>query len=297
MNEKRLNILVTGAGGFLGAALTRFWHGQGHAVSILARPPSDFRRLRGLETELQTGRCGNAADILSFVRAARPDIIVHTACAYGRRGETVPEMIAANVAYGAALLHAAGDDFPGVFMNAGTVLDSRLGPYALSKNQFSAWGRLLAGTGPGGLRFINARLQHMYGPGDDPSKFTTGTLHALRAHMPSLPLTTGEQKRDFIHIDDAVRAWDAVMRHADRFPGYTDIDIGTGQAPPVRTFVETAHELTGSRTALDFGALPCRPHEPAECRADTAILSGLGWSPAHDLRSGLADTIAKEFPA
>jgi nucleoside-diphosphate-sugar epimerase len=240
---------------------------------------------------------GNDADLLKAIRVARPHVVVHTACAYGRDGETPLQVLDANLRLGLMLLQAslAGTKHLVTLMNAATVLDPTVSLYALSKQQFSEWGARLAKAHPAQLRFVDLRLQHMYGPGDAHSKFTTNVLHACQGNQPRLALTAGEQRRDFVHIDDVVTAFDTVLQHAASLGTVDCVDIGSGYAPSVREFVETVHRLAGSSTALDFGAVDYRPDEAMLCVANTSRLRAMGWSPQHDLVSGLRDTLRKEF--
>lgn len=143
--------------------------------------------------------------------------------------------------------------------------------------------------------FINVLLQHMYGPGDDASKFTTHVLHACHRNDPVLKLTAGEQARDFIYIDDVVSAYDTLLTQRHQLDTVQDIDVGSGVAPTIRQFVETAHRLTASRTELLFGALPYRANEAMHCLANVARMTQLGWVPAFDLNAGLKKTIELEF--
>ena len=135
----------------------------------------------------------------------------------------------------------------------------------------------------------------MYGPDDDASKFTTSVLHACHDHVEALALTAGEQRRDFVFIDDVVDAYATLLRRAPELASSESIDVGSGTAPTVREFVETVHALCRSKTRLDFGAQPYRPNEAMHCRADLTRMRQLGWTPQYDLRSGLLRTIELEF--
>ncbi len=292
-----MKILLTGGTGFLGSALARFWVGAGHEVHVPVRPTSSLRRLASIASQLRLTRIDGESSLFEAVHSAKPDAIVHTACAYGRAGETPAAIFAANVAFGVALLEAARlleSPTATSFLNTGTVLDADISLYALTKRQFSAWGSKVAQAWPARLRFIDIGLQHMYGPDDDDSKFTTHVLRACLRNDASLALTAGEQRRDFIHVDDVVSAYDMVLRRASDFATSDEIDIGSGDAVPVREFVETVHRLTSSTTATNFGALPYRPREAMLCVADTTRLRALGWRSEHDLVSGLQSTISKE---
>ena len=291
-----MKILLTGASGFLGSALALHWLHAGHQVALLVRTTSQLDRLRGLEASFDIGRCTTDAEVKAFVTKVQPEAVVHTACAYGRQDETSLQLFDANLRLGLivlqALQHAAQ---PVTLINTGSALAPEVSPYALSKHQFAQWGRMLATESGGQVKFVNVLLQHMYGPGDDPSKFTTHVLHACHRNDPVLKLTAGEQTRDFIYIDDVVSAYDTLLTQSHQFDAVLDIEVGSGVAPTIRQFVETAHHLTASHTKLLFGALPYRANEAMHCVANIDRMTQLGWHPAFDLNAGLKKTIELEF--
>jgi CDP-paratose synthetase len=292
-----VKILLTGASGFLGSALALHWHKAGHQVALLLRPTSKPDRLRGLDALFDIGRCTTDAEVEAFVKQVQPEVVVHSACAYGRQGETSLQLFDANLRLGLVILQALQNDQPQVvsFINTGSALAPEVSPYALSKKQFAEWGRMLATQTCGQLRFVNVLLQHMYGPGDDASKFTTHVLRACQRNDPELKLTAGEQMRDFIYIDDVVSAYDTLLKQRYQLETVQDIEVGSGIAPSIRQFVETAHRLTASRTVLLFGALSYRPNEAMHCLANMTRMTQLGWTPAFDLNAGLKKTIELEF--
>lgn len=291
-----LKILLTGASGFLGSALALNWLNASHQVALLLRPTSQLHRLRGLDASFDIGRCTTDAEIDAFVSRVQPEVVVHTACAYGRQSETSLQLFDVNLRLGLVILqalqHAAQ---PVTFINTGSALEPEVSPYALSKHQFAQWGRMLAVQSVGKLRFVNVLLQHMYGPGDDASKFTTHVLHACHRNEPTLKLTAGEQTRDFIYIDDVVSAYVTLLTQCNQLDAVQDIEVGSGVAPTIRQFVETAHRLTASCTELLFGALPYRANEAMHCLANVERMTQLGWAPAFDLNAGLKKTIELEF--
>lgn len=293
-----MRVLVTGGSGFLGSAVARHLAQAGHGVVALLRASSDAARLAGSQVEVC--RFGSDQELAAALLAAAPDAIVHTACAYGRQGESLLQLADANIRFGLALLQALAQlpVTPGrrrLFLNTGTALAPEVSAYALSKHQFAQWGRRLAGERPDALQFVNVELQHMYGPGDDASKFTTHVLHACHRHQPTLALTAGEQHRDFIFIDDVLSGYETLLMQADRLGALVDVPLGSGDAPTLRSYVETVHHLCQSRTELQFGALPYRAHEAMHCQADLALMHTLGWAPRWSLVDGLQRTIQQEF--
>lgn len=232
----------------------------------------------------------------AFDGGADIDAVVHAATNYGRHGESVAQILESNTLFPLAVLEAAIAAQVSTFINTDTVLDRTLNAYAMSKAQFRDWGKWQADQGK--ICFLNARLEHMYGAGDDASKFTSYVLKSLLSEVEELKLTSGEQRRDFIYIADVLSAYDAMLSHGvDHEPGFQSFDVGTGEAVRVRDFVSLAKELTASTTKLMFGAVPYRPGEAMLSEANTAALESLGWRRKFVLRSGLAETIRLERSA
>lgn len=291
-----MKILLTGASGFLGSALALHWHKAGHQVSLLLRPTSKPDRLHGLYSSFDISRPTTDAQVTEFVKQVQPEVVVHTACAYGRQGESSLQLFDTNLRLGLVILQDLQKTAqPVTFINTGSALAPDVSPYALSKNQFAQWGCMLSTQSGGQLRFVNVLLQHMYGPGDDASKFTTHILHACKRNDPVIKLTPGAQARDFIYIDDVVSAYDTLLKQRYQLDTAQDIEVGSGVAPSIRQFIETAHRLTASQTELLFGALPYRANEAMHCVANVARMAELGWEPTFDLHAGLKKTIELEF--
>ncbi|MBI1274016.1 MAG: NAD-dependent epimerase/dehydratase family protein [Alphaproteobacteria bacterium] len=97
--------LVTGATGFIGAAVTRALLAAGHRVRILTRPDNDRRNLAGLDIEIAEG---NLLDHDSLTRAlAGCDALFHIAADYRIWVPNPAAMYQANVEGTQALMNAA----------------------------------------------------------------------------------------------------------------------------------------------------------------------------------------------
>lgn len=283
-------ILLTGATGFLGSNLARKLLASGHRVIVLKRSSSNLDRLASILPGLS---CYDVADLSAPFKEGKVDAVIHTATCYGRHGETAAEIVEANTAFPLRLLETASHFNTDTFFNTDTVLDKHLNGYALSKNHFLEWGKLFADCQK--MRFVNIRLEHMYGPGDDASKFTTHVIKNFLANVAEINLTLGEQKRDFVYIDDVVAAYEILLENAgnqaDLFQQY---DLGSGKAITIRKFVETVHQLTGSSTHLNFGALPYRENEIMHSAANIERLKSLGWHCQTNVAEGIEKTMHYE---
>jgi CDP-paratose synthetase len=280
------SILLTGATGFLGSHLAKALLAAGHQVAAVKRPASSQRRLAAVHADLRWVDSEN----LNLAALGPIDAIIHTATCYGRNHETVDELLLANTRFPLRLMDAACRHGVGAFINSDTTLPPYLSPYALSKRHFLMWGEFYATHHP--LRFVNVRLEQFYGAHDDPTKFTGYVIKGCVDQVEELRLTAGEQRRDFIHIDDAVAAYLTLMDTTE--PGLSSFDVGSGQAVSIRQFVETVHRLANTSTRLAFGTLPYRAGEVMHAEANIARLAALGWRCRHDLESGLRQVIEEE---
>ncbi len=286
-----MRLLVTGASGFLGSHLVRQFVRDGHQVVVLKRTGSDLGRLDDCLARLTLAEIG--ADLAPLFAAAPVDAVIHLATCYGRNGETAPTMAETNTGFPLRLLEAACAAKVPLFINTDTGLDKELNLYSMSKRHFAEWGQFMARQGR--IKFVNILLEHMYGPGDDASKFTTHVVRTLLSGAPELRLTAGEQLRDFIYIDDVVAAYALLLARAGEDPRrYVECGLGSAEPVLIRELVTLARTLTGAHTALNFGVLPYRLGEVMHSSADIGYLAGLGWRARTTLVDGLTKLISSE---
>lgn len=283
--------LVTGATGFLGSHLVKRLLREGQEVVILKRSFSDTSRIVVELDELKAYNLDEISDIAQVFQEQRIDVVVHTATCYGRKEEGIQQVFETNLRFPLNLLEAAvsfhADTFlnTDTFFNTGEIFSRYLNWYALSKKQFSEWGRQFADTGK--IRFVDAVLEHMYGEDDSDSKFIPFVVKSLHDNVPELKLTSGEQKRDFIYVGDVVEAYWQILTHQEMADMYQRYEVGTGKATCIRDFAIAAKKLLHSETRLNFGAVQCREGEIMESRADISGLEKLGWKPSMDIDKGI----------
>lgn len=286
-------ILLTGVTGFLGSFLAKELLALGYEVVALKRTTSSLRRVESIASNIIFFDVENLDFDSLFRNCGKIDIIIHTATCYGRNNENVSEVFVANTEFPLRLLDAGSRAGVELFLNTDTILDKYLNAYALSKNQFLQWGKFFSLHEK--IRFVNVKLEHFYGPNDDPKKFTAFVINSCLRDIPELKLTSGEQKRDFIYIDDVVSAFIILLENAHCFDSsFSEFGVGSGQSVAIRKFVETVHRLSDSKTHLAFGALPYRDGEVMSSEADISGLSALGWYCRYDIVTGLKKVIEHE---
>lgn len=285
-------ILITGATGYLGSHLVRSLVDAGHRVAILKRVNSSLQRLESYVPRLAMFNTEDGLD-LPFKSLGHVDTVIHAATCFGRAGEKASEVFEANTAFPLQLLEMATFFNTNTFFNTDTIFYKYLNSYSLSKHHFAEWGKSFADGGK--IAFVNVKLEHMYGVGDDPIKFVSYVIRACISDVVELKLTLGEQQLDFIHIEDVVNAYQLLVENASKLTrGFLELGIGSGQTTTVRDLLITIQLLAGSKTKFLFGAVPYREHEIMHSAADISKLAALGWRCRYDIETGLKQVIEQE---
>ena len=279
-------ILLTGATGYLGSFLAKALIAQGHKLIILKRKKSSLFRISSIIPMAIVYNIENLNYSIPFTAHGKINAIIHTATCYGRNGEIPSEVFEANSGFPLRLMDAAKAAGVGTFINTDTILDKYLSLYSLSKSQLVEWGKFFCKHNE--MFFINMRLEHFYGPGDADSKFTTHVMNNCLRNVPELKLTLGEQRRDFVYIEDVVSAYLIVLAKMQEFQDFfNEFHVGSGVAISIRDFVEKVHHITDSQTRLAFGAVPYRTGEVMNSNANIEPLLKLGWFCKTNLDQGL----------
>ena len=283
-------ILLTGATGFLGSHLLEALIKEGYKVVILKRSFSNTWRISQFMDQVKS----YDIDIIPFEKAfeeQKIDVVIHTATNYGRNIENVSKIVDVNLMFSLKLLETATYFNTNTFFNTDTLQYKYLSNYTLSKKQFVEW--LKAFGEAKKIKVVNLRLEHMYGPGDDAKKFVVWLMGQMLSNTAEINLTKGEQKRDFIFIDDIVNAYMLLLRQTERLPQVSEFDVGTGKQISIKEFVLKLKDTVESiynkpiSTKLNFGAIPYREGEMMEVVEDVNPLFDIGWKPNFILADGL----------
>lgn len=290
-------ILLTGASGFLGSKILKHLFQQGYEIIILKRSSSNTSRIEEMLNKVQVYDI-DIVDYKYIFDNHSIEIVIHTATNYGRKSQQVVEMLNDNLLFPIKLIEAFKNQGVLKFINTDTLLERHLSPYALTKGQFVEWGKRMAHDGK--VQFVNLKLEHMYGPDDDESKFVTRIIRQLLNEVDTIPLTDGIQKRDFIHVNDVVNVYSDLVK-LNLNDQYSEFEVGSGISISIKTIVEYCKAIVEQKfrrplkTQLCFGQIAKRVGEPNEIKADTIELSKLGWFPKINLIDGLNSVIDSEI--
>ncbi|MBI5554652.1 MAG: NAD(P)-dependent oxidoreductase [Elusimicrobia bacterium] len=291
MKKTKETLLFTGGTGFLGSNILHTIIKDDYKLIVLKRSRSNINRIKDLAGRLILFDL-DLIDLEQVLKQHHIDKIVHCATNYGRTVSNPLEIMEANLMLPLRLLELGKKYRVNCFINTDTILDKGINYYTLSKSQFRQWLEAYAADSV----CINIELEHFYGPFDDESKFVSNIIHKLLSKVEQIDLTEGKQKRSFIYIDDAVKAFVKIIDNSHSLnKGFYNYQVGSEEKVAIREFVEMAKKLTNNnKTKLNFGALLYRENEIMNPRLDLAKLTALGWQPGISLAEGLAKMIEIE---
>lgn len=292
-----MNILLTGATGFLGSNLLhRLIAIETHKIIVLKRTFSNTRRIDTLLEHPSIVYYNiDAVDLIKVFENNSFDAIIHTATEYGRNDLSTLKTIESNLIFPIRLLELAIDNGVSMFINTdsyfnkGNFTYSHLRNYSMSKRALIDWMEHFSKK----IKICNMVLEHIYGKNDNADKFIQIMVDKITIQKsPSVDLTYGHQKRDFVFIDDVVDAYLKVLSFSNENNfRYRSFEVGTGNSVMIRELITTIKDLSASPTFLNFGSLPYRDDEIMNSIADITDLKNIGWRADHSLTDGLAKII------
>lgn len=292
-----MQILITGAGGFVGSRLARCLLARGDRVTgtyIDARP--DLPGVDLHEVDLL-----DRAALERVVRETAPDAVVNLA-GLSHIGESwdwrrMPDYFWVNVA-GTENVVLAAEGRPVVIASSADVYGNvprdeqpisetrRVAPqtpYALTK---AAAERIAQGHGAVIVRSFN-----LIGPGQ-PLKFAlpswAAQLAAIRRGERPAELEVGDLStaRDFLHVDDGAEAYRLLAEKGERGGVY---NLASGRATPMREVLDRLIAIAGVPVEVKAGSYPPRPFDIPCLSGDSSRLRALGWEPRRSVEEALKD--------
>ncbi|MGJ7905516.1 NAD-dependent epimerase/dehydratase family protein [Actinopolyspora sp. H202] len=307
-SEPNRTVLVTGAAGFLGAPVVRRLRRAGHRVLALDDGSVDtLNRLRALSPDpdlyVRQLDIRERVSLMRVMAEFRPWAVIHLAARHFIPVcEAFPaECLEVNVLGTQHLLDACVEYPPRRFLFASTAdvyepscrkhtEDDPLKPRGVYGNS-KLLGESLLRDQAGritGCEIVVARLFNLYGPHDPhPHLIPEIIRQAREGNM--LHLGELDAKRDFVHIEDAAEAMQALLENSVT----TVVNIGTGHTTSVLDLVDTLAELTGRRFEVRTDQTRKRRTPRQTClAAPDKLRELLPWWPRIPVLEGLRRTVA-----
>lgn len=304
-------IVITGATGFLGRSLARWFLDRGDLVYALLRPESQNAGLLPESENLIRVDCAMEDAKTCVEKIGRADGWFHFAWGGVNREEIDSrEVQERNIKGSLACVKAASLLGCRVFMDAGSrveygVTRERMGEglcchpvneYGKAKLAFFEQAAPLCGKY--GLRYFHLRFFSVYGHGDHPWSIISTLVRELPRGR-TVDLSACLHEWNFMYVADAVEAVGRLydeQKDGGILEG-TAVNIASHDTRRLRSFVEEVREIAGGRGTLRYGAFIEAKEGALSIRPDLSrmeVLTGR-FQERYTFRRGITQMIKKEM--
>jgi GDP-L-fucose synthase len=292
-------IFVAGHRGMVGAALVRRLAQENCEVVTLERRDGDLR---------------DQSAVRAFMAKRRPDAVILAAARVGgiHANDSYPaDFLYDNLMIEANVIEASFREKVSKLLFLGSsCIYPRLAPQPITEdalltgplettNEWYAVAKIAgiklcqAYRRQHGCDYISAMPTNLYGPGDNFDLEKSHVIPALirKAHEVKLRgddrlviWGTGSPMREFLHVDDAA---DALVHLLKTYSGAEHVNVGSGVDLPIIDLARMVAKVVGFTGRIETD--PTKPDGTPRKLMDASRLRAMGWTPRHDLESGLAD--------
>ncbi len=296
-------VLVTGAGGFIGANVVRSLLRLGDEVHVLRRDKSTLWRLKHIENQITAHyvEITDRKNTLRVIDSIEPERVFHLAHYGGNQNEDDPDMIRKVIIEGTAIIFESCIKVGSVkaIVNAGSsseygakdspmkedmLLEPATG-YGCAKTWATLYGQYLAHKN--GLAINTLRLFSVFGPWESGMRFIpTAILSSIRKK----PFKINDKRvvRDFVFVDDVVRAFLVTAQSDCR--GQV-INIGFGSQMRIKEMAELIFQYT-ERPVVEGGGEFRSFDQTGMWQADISKADKfIDWQPLYTREEGISKTV------
>jgi len=295
------DVLVTGAAGFVGAALVHDALRKGLTVAALIRPGGDRWRLNAIRDRVALHEVDllDRPGIRHVLRVEKPSVVFHMAAhgAYSWQRDA-DAILSTNVIGTASLIAEAAEAGVGALLHAGSSSEYGLKDHAaresepLAPNSVYAVGKVAAShlialaAGDLGLKCATARLYSVYGPWEAPERLVPRlVVAAMNGTWP--PLAAPSIARDFVYVDDVVGALWALAECETALDG-TAYNVCSGIQTTLSELVDEARAAFGVTQDPQWGDYAARSWDTSVWVGDPRLIAEItGWRPSVALGEGM----------
>ena len=302
MTQLRHRVAVTGSTGFIGMHLLRGLHAVGAEIVAIAAADKHIERLEGLPFPVEQAIVDDMCNIGDAIRRAKAEYVIHLSAFVSteRSLHTLDETLRQNLLPTISLLAAAAEVQVARVVLLGsceeysqktTPFDTAMAtdpssPYGASKAAATAYARMF--TNSFRLSTVVLRPSVVYGPGQSERMLISQVMKAMSKNR-TVEVTRGEQTRDFIYVEDVVKA---IIRSLTVPSAEGDVwNVGSGEVVTVRDCLERIERITGCTGLIEYGKRSYSENEIFQYEPKVqGTYAAFDWKPSVTLDQGLQQT-------
>ena len=290
-----MNILITGATGFIGQNLIRSLI-PNNEVHLLLRPSSKIEYNCGVN--ILYFRDNNIEEMHEYLNNHNIEGIIHLASLFipSHKKDDIKNLIESNIYLGTAILESSLNSTVKWFLNTGTfwqhyISDSEdfcpVNLYAATKQAFIDIAKYY--TEISGIKFSTLKICDTYGPNDTRPKLFN-LWKKISESGESLSMSLGEQVLNILYIEDVIAGFLKLINFlASDFKVEADYALYANQFYTLRELASIFEEMTQCSLNIRWGETEYRKREVMQ-----PWLKGIklpGWEAQVDIKEGITKFI------
>ena len=304
LNKIQTPILITGASGFIGSNLLRFFISKGIKVNIILRKNSNIWRIKDIiyKTKVFYVDLQNKKNLGKIIKKIKPKSVFHLAAYGSYPHQNKLELIKSSVLDATLnLINECKKYKFNIFVNTGSSSEYGFKKNKMSENDilipnnhyaiFKAAATLFCQYESivNNLPIITVRPFHVYGPYEAPTRFIPTLITNLFKNKKTL-LVSRNIARDFIFIDDVINLY-LIIASKPSIKG--DIfNIGSGKQTTINEVFLNLKKLLDSDMRPEWNSMKNRIVDSTTWKADISkVKKKFNWKPKYNLKHGLSKTV------
>ena len=267
MREK---IVITGATGFVGSNLTRYFLEKNKEVYLIVRPKSNITFLENDSENLHVFRYDNDVNtLISFFKEVQPDCIFHLASNFiaEHNATQIDSLVESNITFGLHLLEAMKAAGVKKLVNTSTSWqhynNEAYNPvclYAATKQAFESLIEYYVQAE--GFKAITLKLFDTYGETDTRPKLIN-LLNKFADEQTELNMSPGEQILNLVHINDVCSAFDTAYELLinQKQPSHFKYAVSSDNSYQLKEVIHIFETVTNKKINVIWGGNPYRKRE------------------------------------
>lgn len=292
-----MNILITGATGFIGQNLVKKLIDNKVGVFAIIRPTTDTKNIsKKVKVHVFDG---NIKNLQTFIEKNKIEGIVHLASLFlaSHTPEKIESLIKDNILFSTQILEAATLSKVSWFLNTGTFWQhykdrdySPVNLYAATKQAFETMAKYYTETT--NINFVTLKLNDTFGPNDTRSKIFT-LWKKISETGENLQMSPGKQIIDISYIDNVIDGYIRLIEllNSDKKRKLLNKSFAISSSPrlQLKLLAKVFEKTTGKKLNITWGGRPYRLREVMTPWTKGKKIPG--WKQKISLKEGIIRTL------
>jgi nucleoside-diphosphate-sugar epimerase len=297
-------ILITGAAGFVGSNLTRYFVSRGIKVNIIIKKSSNTWRLNDIikETNVHYADVSNKNKVKKIIKKIKPKTIYHLATHGGYSDQNDLEKIKKSILDATYnLINECKKYRFNIFINTGSsseygfknkamkegdilVPNSYYSVFKSSSTLYCQYESLKSN-----IQIVTIRPFHVYGPYEKSNRLIPSLIKNMLSGK-KVKLVSSKVSRDMIYISDVIDFY-IMIANKKNLKGEI-FNLGSGKKTTIKEIYNSLKRITNYKVKNSWGSMKNRYWDQSTWYSDNSYVKNkLNWKPEVSLKKGLANTV------